>query len=400
MMFSLIEVHILFKLLCLFLFFSMIGFLTRTSAFISFILALLLLGYPNNFGKTFDSACLPLVTAFILIFSNMGASLSIDSLLRKKRKLNKKDKEWNLIWDLWIIKLIITLTCLFYFTAGLQKLRISGLDWFYSDQLSIVFLSQGQAVGMYLSQFLIFNKILAFLALLLQCLSFIPIIYPRAVLFFCISFFLFQISTDITLGLYFSLHYRVLLFLIPWGWLLPQHSGSFKERPLRPLLMDQLKQGWKKLHSPSVFIITSLISSFTIIMSLYAVIAFKPLYPFSTTAMFAWKHKEPLKGSILFITDKNNKKRRVEAKEIWPLLRSRKLFSHLKSLEKKQIEEILLKIQKTQTLFSPLGKFHNFNDIKKMSLEQCFWRTTKNYLSQPDKPDYCEAWIEQDFYKK
>lgn len=135
-------------------------------------------------------------------------------------------------------------------------------------------------------------------------------------------------------------------------------------------------------------------------MSLYAVIAFKPLYPFSTTAMFAWKHKEPLKGSILFITDKNNKKRRVEAKEIWPLLRSRKLFSHLKSLEKKQIEEILLKIQKTQTLFSPLGKFHNFNDIKKMSLEQCFWRTTKNYLSQPDKPDYCEAWIEQDFYKK
>ena len=400
MMFSLAESHILLKLLCLFLFFSMIGFLTRISAFISFILALLLLGYPNNFGTVSNSTCLFLVTAFILIFSNMGATLSVDNLLRKKRELNKKDKEWNLIWDLCIIKLIITLTCLFYFTAGLQKLRVSGLDWFYSDHLSILMIDQRYPIGMYLSQFLTLNKILAFLSLLIQCLSFIPIIYSRAVLFFCMSFFLFHISIDTILGSHFSFHFRVLLFLIPWGWLLPQHSGSFKERPLRPLLMDQLKQGWT-LHSSSIFIITSLISSFTIIMSLYAVITFKHLYPFSAVTMYAWIDKEPIKRKVIFITDKDNKKRQVERKEMFPL-RYYGLFFHLKSLEKKEdgkkkIEEILLKIQKSQALFSPLGKFHNFNDIKKMSLEHCFWRTTKNYLSQPDKPDYCKAWIEQDF---
>ena len=227
MLFSLIESHLLLNLLCVCLFFTMIGFLTRFSSFMSFILALLLLGYPNNFGAAYNSNNLFLVTLFVLIFSNAGHSLSVDNLLKNRKAYNENNKLF-MCWSLWTIKLITSLTCLFYFTSGLQKLRLSGLDWVFSDQMAISFMHLGHPVGLFLSQLSIFSIVVAFLGLFTQICSFLPIFLPRLTLLFFFLFCLFHIIIDVTFGTHFVNHWTVLVFLFPWGNLLPQFKGNFR----------------------------------------------------------------------------------------------------------------------------------------------------------------------------
>jgi len=213
-----LQCYLLLNILGLFLFFAMIGFLTRISALISFLLAFLFLGYPNNFGTVFDGNNLFLITLFILIFSNMGSFLSVDNLFKKP--LNKKNKEFNLVWSFWTIKLIITLICLFYLTSGLQKLRLSGLEWFLSDHMSISLIHMGVPIGMYLSQFLLFSKFMALNGIIIQLLAFIPLVYPRSTTLFFFLFAFFHVVIDVTLGPHFNTHFTVLLFLLPLGNLL------------------------------------------------------------------------------------------------------------------------------------------------------------------------------------
>ena len=243
MMFSLMESYMLSNILCVFLFFVMIGFITRISAIVSCVLALLLLGYPNNFGTIYDTHCLFLVTLFVLIFSNMGNSLSIDNLLKKK-SINR-DQKLDLCWSLWTVKLIITLTCLFYFTSGVQKLRLSGWDWLLSDHMAISFMHTGHPIGLYLSQFFLFSHFIALSGLITQIFSFLPILYSRLVPLFFILFCLFHIIVDVTFGSHFQTHFFVLVFLFPWGNLLTQLSGNFTGR-FWPSFLDICRGRWKK----------------------------------------------------------------------------------------------------------------------------------------------------------
>ena len=342
LVFSELQIYLLLHTLGLFLFFAMIGFFTRISACISFVLAFLFLGYPNNFGTVFDSDCLFLVTLFILIFSNMGSFLSVDNFFRKT--WSKKEEEFQLFWAFWTIKLIITLVCLFYLTSAIQKLRFSGSDWFLSDHMSISFIHMGFPIGIYLSQFLLFSKFTALSGLITQILAFIPIFYSRANLLFFYLFALFHIIVDVTFGTHFNKHFIVLLFLIPWG----NFLQSEKNKKLKLELFNKgfwlsflsfLKIKKPRLKNSIILTVMSVLSFFTIFMSLYAPYIKKHLYPFSTTTMYAWIDKEPIKRRIIFVVDKDNKRRKLEKTEIWPLAYD-KLFSKVKALEKeKDFEE-------------------------------------------------------------
>ena len=399
MMFSLIESHMILNLLCVFLFFAMIGFITRISAFMSFILALLLLGYPNNFGTVYDSDCLFLVVSFVLIFSNMGSVLSIDNFLRRKKNLSNQDKKLNLFWSLWTVKLIVALTCLFYFTSGIQKLRFSGLDWFFSNHMAISFMHTGHPVGLFLSKFSVFSIFVAFSGLITQIFSFLPIIYSRFVLFFLILFCLFHIILDLTFGTHFDKHFIVLVFLFPWGNLLPQLPGSFKGH-FWSSFSDVCKSKLRRGHWFLIAII-SFVSFFVIIMSLYTPYTLRHLlYPFSTTTMYAWIDKEPIKRKVIFIVDKNNRQKRLKQSEIWPLTYD-KLFTKFRSLEKdkaggkQKMGAILRKIKESQFTFNK--GLYSLEFIKKIKLAHCFWDTAENYILRPYQPDYCETLVEEDF---
>ena len=400
MMYSLAETYMLLNILCACLFFSMVGFLTRISAGLSFFIALLFLGYPNNFGTVSNSSCLFLVTMFILIFSNMGETLSVDNLLKKKNT-NTENKRLNLFWSLWTVKLITVLTCLFYFTSGIQKLRLSGLNWFLSDHMAISFLDMGHPIGSFLSQFFLVCKFIAFSGFAIQILSFIPIIFPRTIFLFLILFCVFHIIIDITFGTHFDKHFIVLIFLFPWGSLLPQLPGNFKGNFWPALFSlrhikekNSIREGRTTIIMTTVF----LVSLFVIAMSIYAPYKLQHLYPFSTTTMYAWIDKEPVKRKKVFVVDRD-KKRHVKRTEIWPLTYDR-LFSKLKRMEKdnepvSKQKDILRQIQNLQPVFNK--GVYTLEFIKKMTLENCFWHTTENYILRSDQPDYCNVFIEESF---
>ena len=395
MMFSLMESFIILNVCCVFLFFAMIGFLTRISAIVSFILALLLLGYPNNFGTIYDTHCLFLVTLFVLIFSNMGDSLSIDNLLFKRIH---RDKKLQLFWSLWTVKLIITLTCLFYFTSGVQKLRISGLDWLLSDHMAISFMHLGHPIGLYLSQFSLFSQWTAWLSLITQIFSFLPILYSSLIPLFFVLFVLFHIIIDVTLGSHFQTHFYVLVFLFPWGNGLPQLPGNFTGY-FWPAFLDVCKSK-RSITKGIVIAVVSLVSLFVITMSLYAPWTLQHLYPFSTTTMYAWIDKEPIKRKIVFVVDRDNKKRRLKKSEIWPLTYD-KLFSKFKALEKEgkvqEMKDILREIKKTQPLFNERVDGRSLEFIKKIQLSHCFWENSEKYRFNRQRPDYCDIVIEEEF---
>ena len=99
-----------------------------------------------------------------------------------------------------------------------------------------------------------------------------------------------------------------------------------------------------------------LVSVFVILMSAYAPYTIRPLYPFSTTTMYAYMDKEPIKRKVIFIVDRDDRERRLSPSEIWPLTYD-KLFSKLQSLErnkkdgKKKMKIILRKLKNLSLFF-------------------------------------------------
>ncbi|MCZ0933174.1 MAG: hypothetical protein OXJ52_08490 [Oligoflexia bacterium] len=135
-------------------------------------------------------------------------------------------------------------------------------------------------------------------------------------------------------------------------------------------------------------------------MSLIAPWTLQHLYPFSTTTMYAWVDKEPIKRKVVFIVDRDNRKRRLERSEIWPLTHD-KLFSKFKALEKEEekgkMKDILREVKQSQHLFNKRAGGRSLEFIKKIQLAHCFWKKSESYISRPSQPDDCDIVIEEEF---
>ena len=238
----------------------------------------------------------------------------------------------------------------------------------------------------------------------MQILSFIPIIYVRATTLFFILFFLFHIIIDITFGSHFDRHFIVVfVFLIPWGDVLPGLPGNFKGRFWSFVSLPVL---WGRgLKKKAIIVCLFSVSLFVFTMSVYAPYSLRHLYPFSTTTMYAWidKPDQPIKRKVIFVVDRDDRKRLVKRAEIWPIAYS-KIFSKFREWERtgtkeealEKIKTVLRKIQKAQPVFNYKG-VHSFEFIKTMTLEHCYWNTAKGYILHPNQPDHCRVVVEESF---
>ena len=326
--FSHLQIYLLFKLLCLFLLFSAIGFLTRISSAMCFILGLFLYSYwLVNFGAVFNSKALFLVVSFVLIFSNMGDRLSVDALFKNS---NRK-QSFQLLWNVWTIRLISLLTFLFYFTCGLQKIRHSGLNWVLSDHLAINLLDQGLPLGIFLSQFLIFSRFQAFAGLSVQLLSFIPILFPRTIPLFVVLTSLFCLFLHITVEPNYLLHFSVLIFLVPWGDCFSKIPGHFKDTAFLQCFKTTPRFN---LKNKIILAILFIVSIFVITMAvLTPYTKNQHFYPFSKTTIFSHIDTIPIERRKIFIVDQDNTKRLLSEKELSKSIQTG-LFYMLKSIKK------------------------------------------------------------------
>jgi len=111
---------------------SAIGFHTRPSMLVAFLLGTYLLGLPHNFGHTFHFDATLVIAMGILACSRAGDAWSLDAALGGKRKVAVSG-EYT-----WPIRAIWVAMSLVFFAAGLAKLRHGGLEWMTSDNLAIV----------------------------------------------------------------------------------------------------------------------------------------------------------------------------------------------------------------------------------------------------------------------
>jgi len=111
---------------------SAIGFHTRTSMVVAFLLGTYLLGLPHNFGHTFHFDATLVIAMGILACSRAGDAWSVDAAMTKRQD-DAASGEYT-----WPIRAIWVAMALVFFAAGLAKLRHGGLEWIASDNLGIV----------------------------------------------------------------------------------------------------------------------------------------------------------------------------------------------------------------------------------------------------------------------
>ena len=116
-----------------------LGLATRWSAAVAAVLALYLLGVPHNYGKVFHSdGVVPLILV-VLAVARSGDAWSLDRLLSRVRGRVARPDHAEYTWP---VRLVWLLTALVFFAAGVAKLRLGGLEWMLSDQLSATLIGQ------------------------------------------------------------------------------------------------------------------------------------------------------------------------------------------------------------------------------------------------------------------
>jgi hypothetical protein len=117
------------------LFLACVGFCTRISTAIAFVLGAYLIGIPYNFGKTDHMTAIIVFTLGFFALSRSGDAWSADSLIRRRfRDLPPPAPSGEYRWPVRAVWLTMALV---FFAAGMAKLRLGGLAWVFSQHMEI-----------------------------------------------------------------------------------------------------------------------------------------------------------------------------------------------------------------------------------------------------------------------
>ena len=125
---------------------SALGVFTRLSTAGAFVLGTYLLGVPNSFGKVHHADAILVWAMAVLAVSRCGDGFSVDALVRAARRprerLERASGEYT-----WPIRMMWLVMAVIFFSAGVSKIRHSGLRWVTSDALATYFLNANYGLG-------------------------------------------------------------------------------------------------------------------------------------------------------------------------------------------------------------------------------------------------------------
>ncbi len=206
-------------LACVFL--SAVGFFSRPATFLSFVIGFYLIGMTNSFSKTHHMETIVLFVFAILAFSRCGDGFSVDRLI-KSRRGERISPSWEYGWP---VKLIQVLMIFFFCAAGLSKLRNSGLEWVFSENLSGLFISgllgnqRHEPLFDWLTLMLAQKHISIFLAgitLLLELLAPLAFFGRRLKVVIGMGLFFMMAGFWVVMGLAFPQWIAAFVFWLPW----------------------------------------------------------------------------------------------------------------------------------------------------------------------------------------
>ena len=119
------------------LFLAAIGLFTRVAMVVAFVLGTYLMGLPHNFGQTQHFDTLVVFACGALAISRAADAWSVDGWLASRRRgepiVRPDDGEYT-----WPIRFVWVAMAMIFCAAGISKLRHSGLDWIFSDNLALL----------------------------------------------------------------------------------------------------------------------------------------------------------------------------------------------------------------------------------------------------------------------
>ena len=209
-----------------------IGLFTRTAFAVTFFTSLYLFGFRQSFGFV-----TPAVGHFIIMFgifamSRSGDAFAIDSLVRRWRgrtdRLTAEVKRGGYSWPGRLMQLLFVSA---FFAGGIAKLRLSGLEWIFSDNLALtVQVIDLGPLSHWVAGKVLLGQVLAMSAMTLELLSPLALFSRRARLVILPSLFFMLVGFAVTMRALFQIFFLTYAFWLPWDRVLSIARG---ERPGR-----------------------------------------------------------------------------------------------------------------------------------------------------------------------
>jgi hypothetical protein len=206
---------------------SCFGLFTRVSTMSSVFLGIYLLGLGNNFGKQYQNETLVIISIGILALSRCGDAYSIDRLIRRWRHRSYLTEERPQISGeyTWPVRAIWVMFALIFFASGVSKLRHSGLEWIFSDNMAIAFITAQYHVsnvdpltswGLYLAQHAWLLHLVAAGTIVLEVSYPLALFSSKARWVIVPSVFFMLVGVRLLLGPTFDQYLICHLFWVPW----------------------------------------------------------------------------------------------------------------------------------------------------------------------------------------
>lgn len=240
------------------------GLATRFSSIVVMIIAILLVTWDSSYGKVIDKyVLLCAIIPFFMSFSKWGETYSLDRAIRQHRGLRATDPR-NSSWEYaWPQKAVLIFMCIFYFSAGFEKIAGTWLEnpYVLSDLISGKALSNfavGKGSNVPLGARLLLQY--PFLMILFQYAGLLfELCFPLALInrdyrnILLSSAVLFHTSTMITTGIAFAPMIMSLALFVNWQSILHQ-LGT--------------KHGVMKISKAGTFLLVFLVTLLAVIAAL------------------------------------------------------------------------------------------------------------------------------------
>ena len=205
---------------------ALIGIFTRASLLFFALVNLILISHNYSYADVHHREALFAIFLTLLALSPAGESLSVDSLIRRRRErwvsgsMGVAGRADTAMWPLKLTHVLLAMT---YFSTGITKLLSGGLRWINGYTLQIDLFSDAMArnrpLGIWLAGHHTLCVLLSVATILFELFFFVSLLLPRAAPFFFLSGMLFHTGLFITAGHPFFEHIflngLLLLFLDP-----------------------------------------------------------------------------------------------------------------------------------------------------------------------------------------
>jgi hypothetical protein len=203
---------------------ALVGLFTRVSLFVFALGIWIFVAHLYSYSDVHHEATVFSIFLMSLAFAPSGETLSLDALIRRRRAGRSGGKtEAAPIKDtaMWPLRLAHVLLALTYFSTGITKLFVGGLQWMNGYTLQDYTLNDAVSrqipLGIWLGQQHGLAILLSIFTVVFELTFFVSLLAPSTAPFFFLAGLFFQIGLYVTAGHDFFPHMVLLVLLLLFG---------------------------------------------------------------------------------------------------------------------------------------------------------------------------------------